>query len=88
MPSLKKHVWLRNSHSGTAEMNPTRNHGVAGSIPDLAQWAKDLGWLWLWLWHRPTAVALIRSLAWKASYATGVAVKRKKKKHMWLNVSV
>ena len=22
--------------------NPTRNHGVAGSIPDLAQWVKDL----------------------------------------------
>ena len=23
-------------------MNPTRNHEVAGSIPDLAQWIKDL----------------------------------------------
>ena len=28
-------------HSGTVEMNLTRNHGVAGSIPDLAQWVKD-----------------------------------------------
>ena len=27
---------------GAAEMNPTRNHEVVGSIPDLAQWVKDL----------------------------------------------
>ena len=26
---------------GTVEMNPTRNHDVTGSIPDLAQWVKD-----------------------------------------------
>ena len=25
----------------------------------------DLAWLWLWLWCRPTATALIRSLAWQ-----------------------
>ena len=25
--------------------NPTRNHGVAGLIPDLAQWVKDLALL-------------------------------------------
>ena len=30
------------SHRGTEEMNPTRNHEVAGSPPDLAQWVKDL----------------------------------------------
>ena len=24
--------------------NPTRNHEVAGSIPDLAQWVKDSVW--------------------------------------------
>ena len=27
---------------GAAEVNPTRNHGVVGSIPGLAQWGKDL----------------------------------------------
>ena len=29
------------SHHGTAEMNATRNHTVAGSIPGLAQWVED-----------------------------------------------
>ena len=27
----------RSCHHGTAEMNPTRNHGVEGSIPGLSQ---------------------------------------------------
>ena len=33
--------YLRSSHCGTAETNPTRNHEVAGSIPGLTEWVKD-----------------------------------------------
>ena len=29
------------SRHGTAEMNPSRNHEVGGSIPGLTQWVKD-----------------------------------------------
>ena len=32
----------RSFHCGVEEMNPTSNHEVAGLIPDLAQWVKDL----------------------------------------------
>ena len=39
--------WTKNlnrgcSHCGTAEMNLTGNHEVAGPIPGLTQWVKDL----------------------------------------------
>ena len=38
--SLK--VWnFRSSHRGSAETNLTSSHGVAGSIPGVAQWVKD-----------------------------------------------
>ena len=32
----------RSSCHGEAEMNPTRNYEVSGSIPGLTQWVKDL----------------------------------------------
>ena len=34
----------------------------------------------LWLWCMPAATALIRPLAWAASYAVGAALKRQKDK--------
>ena len=61
------------------------------SIPGLDQWVKDpvvavscgigcrrgsdltLLWLWLWLW------LAIRPLSWEPPYATGAALKKKKK---------
>ena len=39
----KEHCW--SSLCGAVEMNPTRNHEVAGSIPGIAQWVKDLALL-------------------------------------------
>ena len=59
------------------EANLTGNHEVVGSIPGLAQWARDLALLWLW--HRPVATAPIRPLAWESLYAEGAALKDKKK---------
>ena len=46
----RQEEWIResqrekgwSSHYGAVEMNPTGNHEVAGSIPGLAQWGKDL----------------------------------------------
>ena len=46
--SLLKNKVLESSHCGTAEVNLTGNHEVAGSIPGLAQWVKDLAWGKLW----------------------------------------
>ena len=36
----------------------------------------------LWLWCRPAAAALTEPLAWELPYATGGALKEKKKKNL------
>ena len=76
MPSKMQSIG--GSRCGTAETNPTSNREVAGSIPGLTQWVKDLALLWLWC--RLSAVAPIQSLAWEPLYAIGVALLKKKKK--------
>ena len=58
-------------------MNPTGTHEDVGLISGLAQRVKDLAWLWLWC--RPAAAAPIGPLAWEPPYASGAALKRKKK---------
>ena len=65
------------SRCGAEEMNPPSIHEDAGSIPGLNQWISNL--VLLWLWCRPVAAAPIRPLVWELSYASDVALKRRKK---------
>jgi len=66
------------SRRGAAETSPDRNHELAGSIPGLALWVKDLALLWLWC--RLAAVAPIRPLAWESPYVTSASLKKTKNK--------
>ena len=57
--------------------NLTGNHEVAGLIPCLAQWVKDLALLCLW--RRPAATAPIGPLVWEPPYAAGGGPRKGKK---------
>ena len=57
--------------------NPTRNHGVVGLIPGLAQEVKDPALLWLWC--RLAATAPIRPPGWEPPCATGAALEKTNK---------
>ena len=72
-------------------MNPTRNHGVAGSIPSLAPWVGDLALPWDVVWVADAAgiprgcgvgqwlQLLLDPLAWEHPYAVGVALEKAKR---------
>ena len=82
---------VRSSWCGSVVTNLTGIHEDVGLIPGPAQWVKNPALLQAarrcgsdpvlpWLWCRPAAAALIPPLDWELPYATGVALREKKKK--------
>ena len=59
-------------------MSPTSIPEDTRSSPGLHQWVKDPGLFWLW--DGTIAAAPTGPHAWELPYATGVALKRQKKK--------
>ena len=90
-------MYSRNVHKFPLWLSRSRTqhsvHEDEGSIPDIAQWVKDLALpqaaaevadapqilCCCGLWCRLAAAALIQPLSQELPYAAGVALKRKKK---------
>ena len=75
------------------QRNATRNHEASGLVTGLAQWVtepgvavsgvghrRSLDLALLWLWCRPAATVPIGSLAQEPLCASGMALKKKKKR--------
>ena len=49
-------------------------------------WSFHYGLALLWLWHWPAAAALNQPLTWELPCATGAALKRRKKKNIYIYI--
>ena len=100
--TILKKTFFWSSHYGSAVTNKISIHEDTGSIPGLDLWVEDLAFsvccgigyrcgldlALLWLWCRSAAITLIRPLAWELPYASGVALKKRKKKAFFLFISM